>query len=207
MTDPVVSAAALRACLTDAQRIGAISPGGLDDQLVQATGFFADLPPDTEAFVIDLGSGGGLPALPLALRYPATRWVLVEAWARRAALLRRMVRTLDLGERVTVRAERAESVGRSELRGTVDVVTARSFGPAAVALECAAPLLRTGGEVRISVRGDDAGWPGEVRDELGLGPAVDWQVGPFHYRRCVRLGAVSPTYPRRPGVPERRPLF
>jgi 16S rRNA (guanine527-N7)-methyltransferase len=197
----------LRACLAEAQQIGAISPGGLDDQLVQATGYFSDVAADAPLRIVDLGSGGGLPALPLALAYRNTEWVLVEAWARRAALLRRFVRLLELRTRVSVRAERAEVVGRSDLRGWADVVTARSFGPAAVTLECAAPLLRVGGTVRLSVRADDPSWPVEVLDELGLRFDAHWQTERGEYRRCVAVRPCPAKWPRRPGVPERKPLF
>jgi 16S rRNA (guanine527-N7)-methyltransferase len=157
--------------------------------------------------VIDLGSGGGLPALPLALTHPHTRWVLVEAWGRRAALLRRSVRTLGLVARVEVLAQRAELVGRGPHRGHADLVTARSFGPAAVTLECAAPLLRVGGEVRISVRQDEPAWPVSVLDRLGLDAPVQWTHGESAYRRCTLVRPSADDLPRRPGVPERRPLF
>jgi 16S rRNA (guanine527-N7)-methyltransferase len=199
--------AVLRRCLQDAQQIGAISPGGLDDQFVQATGYFSDLPPTLVADVIDLGSGGGLPALPLALVYPGTRWVLVEAWARRAALLRRSIRTLGLTTRVEVLAERAELVGRGLRRGSADLVTARSFGPAAVTLECAVPMLRLGGEVRVSVRHDEPAWPVDILARLGLGVPTQWTHGSATYRRCTLVHECPDEFPRRPGVPERRPLF
>lgn len=91
----------LRDCLQDAQQIGAIGIGGLDDRLVQATGFFSGLSPDLDALVCDLGSGGGLPALPSHSPTPGTRWVLVEAWERRADLLRRSIRRLGIGDRVS----------------------------------------------------------------------------------------------------------
>jgi 16S rRNA (guanine527-N7)-methyltransferase len=193
--------------LQDAQQIGAISPGGLDEKFVQATGYFSDLPDTVDADVVDLGSGGGLPALPLALAYPGTRWVLVEAWERRAALLRRFVRTLRLGSRVEVLAQRAELAGRGPRRECADLVTARSFGPAAVTLECAAPLLRVGGEVRVSVRQDEPEWPADVLGRLGFGAPVQWTHVGAAYRRCTLTSPCPETFPRRPGVPERRPLF
>lgn len=202
-----MSSGVLLECLHDAQQIGAISPGGLDAQLVQATGFFFGLSADLEARVCDLGSGGGLPALPLALAYPNTRWVLVEAWERRADLLRRSVRRLGLVDRVTVRAARAEVVGRSDLRGAFDMVTARSFGPAAVTLECAAPLLRLGGEVRLSVRGTDLPWPADALAGWGLGAVTNWTRAVNHYRGLVQVERCPGRWPRRVGVPERRPIF
>lgn len=197
----------LHECLRDAQLIGAIGPGGLDEQLVQATGLFSGLLSDLDGVVCDLGSGGGLPALPLALAYPRTRWVLVEAWERRADLLRRSVRRLGIGDRVVVRAVRAEVVGRGAERGTFDLVTARSFASPAVTLECAAPLLRIGGEVRLSVRGSDLDWPIDALHAWGLGAPTSWTVEGNHYRRLSQLVPCPARWPRRVGVPERRPVF
>ncbi len=197
----------LDAALADARRSGAIGPGPLAEHLHQALGYLAAglVPPAARVF--DLGSGGGLPALPLALERPDTQWLLVEAWRRRADTLRRTVRVLGLDSRVEVTADRAEDVGRGAYRGTADVVTARAFGPAAVTLECAAPLLRAGGVVICSVRDDDAPWPPAILAELGLGDVCDWRLARFRYRAARSRGTTDPRFPRRAGVPERRPLF
>ncbi len=197
----------LEAALTDARRIGAIGPGALAEHLDHAFGYLTpgDLAPGAQ--VLDLGSGGGLPALPLALLRPDTRWILVEAWRRRVDTLRRTVRLLGLEDRVTVLAARAEDVGRGPWRARIDLVTARSFAIAPVTLECAAPFLRLGGTVRCSVRDDEPAWPVAALDALGLGELQEWRVGRFTYRACTATRACAPTYPRRAGVPERRPLF
>jgi len=200
--------ATLLACLGDAQRIGAIGRGSLDAQLAHAAGYFAPWPLPVRARVIDLGSGGGIPALPLALAHPETTWTLVEAWTRRAVLLRRFVAELGLGGRVEVLAERAEHVGRTSARGTADIVTARSFGPPAVTLECAAPLLRVGGRAVLSVREEEPSWPADVLVGLGLSPVTsEWHEGRFAYRSVVAISGCPERFPRRVGQPERRPLF
>jgi 16S rRNA (guanine527-N7)-methyltransferase len=197
----------LEAALTAARRIGAIGPGALAEHLDQAFGYLAPGGLAPGAQVLDLGSGGGLPALPLALVRPDTRWILVEAWRRRADTLRRTVRLLGLEDRVTVLADRAEDVGRGPWRARIDVVTARSFAIAPVTLECAAPLLRPGGTLRCSVRDDEPTWPPEVLAALGLGHLREWRVGRFAYRACTATHPCAETFPRRAGVPERRPLF
>jgi hypothetical protein len=76
-----------------------------------------------------------------------------------------------------------------------------------VTLECAAPLLRSGGELRVSVRHDEADWSADVLTRLGFDAPVQWLVGTAAYRRCVLANRCPEDYPRRPGVPERRPLF
>ena len=193
-------------CLREAQRTGSVGSGALEDHLEQAAGYFASGGPPG-GVCVDLGSGGGLPALPLALAYPTTSWTLVEAWERRAALLRRFVRLLELTGRVSVVHDRAERAARGSLRGAADVVTARSFGPAAVTLECAAPLVRVGGQIILSVREAELPWPIDQLEQLGLGAGTDWQAGRFHYR-CVESVARCPEkYPRRPGQAEKIPLF
>ena len=197
----------LYGCLREAQRIGAVGPGSLDDQLTQSLGFAAGPTFGLTGRVIDLGSGGGLPALPLACAWPDSTWLLVESWTRRAALLRRFVRELALASRVVVTSERAELVGHGAERGNADVVTARSFGPAAVTLECAAPHLTAGGRVLISVRASDPPWPSERLDAVGLAFETEWRIERFVYRSLISTGVCPGAFPRRPGVPERLPLF
>lgn len=199
--------AQLLAGLRGAQGAGAVGPGALEDQLSQAAGFFPDEIHPGRGRVIDLGSGAGLPALPLALAYPDTRWLLVEARLRRAMALRRLVRELALQDRVAVSELRAEIVGHSAERGTADVVTARSFGPAAVTLECAAPLLRMGGLVIVSVAAEDPAWPEQALSELGLVAGVGWQVGRFRYQSALAVRECPQDFPRDPQAWGRSPLF
>lgn len=193
-------------CLREAQRTGSVGSGALEDHLEQAAGYFASFPP-LDGVCVDLGSGGGLPALPLALAYSATSWTLVEAWERRAALLRRFVRLLDLTGRVTTVHDRAERVAQGILRGKADVVTARSFGPPAVTLECAAPMVRVGGQIVLSVREAEPPWPIDRLKQLGLVCGSDWQVGRFHYRSAESVARCPERFPRRPGQAEKSPLF
>lgn len=93
------------------------------------------LRPDDAAF-LDLGSGGGFPALPLAiaLKGRPCRFVLVEANARKASFLRAVAR--ELGLAVTVDARRSEDIDPAQL-GPIDVITARALAP----LPALCPLL------------------------------------------------------------------
>jgi len=170
----------------------------------------------TPTTVVDLGSGGGVPGLVLAARWEGATLTLIEAGTRRAVFLRRAVLDLGLEERVRVAGERAETVGRAEgQRGAADVVTARSFGRPAVVAECAAPLLRTGGllvvseppPARLTAREPaDARWSEPGLAQLGMGPAQ--QVGGRFRFAAVRQESPCPDrFPRRVGVPAKRPLF
>ncbi len=155
---------------------------------------------------IDLGTGGGVPGLVLAVALPWIRWVLVDSMQRRSSILDEAVVQLGMSDRVTVRCCRAEDLGREPaIRQRADLVVARSFGPPAVTAECAGPLLRLGGRLLVSEPPDSGGqrWPAGPLQELGIEP-----VGVE--RGIMVLAKVADTpdrYPRRVGVPSKRPLF
>jgi 16S rRNA (guanine527-N7)-methyltransferase len=158
----------------------------------------------------DLGSGGGVPGLPLALHATGCAWVLIEAAVRRAAFLRRAIERLGLEARVTVVEERAETVGRRpEFRGAFHLVVARSFGPPAVVAECAAPLLLVGGRAVISEPPDGTGerWPAAGLAGLGLVAARTTHAAGATYQILEQASLCPERYPRRVGVPVKRPLF
>ena len=194
--------------LAEARRLGWIGQGPLEDQ-VRHAGAFTQLLGEGPGVVFDLGSGGGLPALPAAVAAPAWSWVLVESQLRRADHLRSAVRRLDLGDRVEVLHARAEDVGRDPARrGTADAVTARSFGPPALVAECAAPLLRVGGRLLVSEPpGGPDRWPPEGLAVLGLGPAEPSTIEGRHFVTLRSVAPTAATYPRRSRVHGRRPLF
>lgn len=159
---------------------------------------------------VDLGSGGGALGLPLAVLVPGVEWVLIESSRTRADFLRRAVGRLGLTE-VVVCAVPAEVAGRDDgLRAQADVVFARSFGPPATTAECGAPLLRVGGMLAVTEPPEEPGdereparWPPAPLETLGL--ALGPRVGAFQ-TLCQRERC-SDRFPRRTGVPRRRPLF
>jgi 16S rRNA (guanine527-N7)-methyltransferase len=206
---------AVHEALEAGQRVGFLGDVSLDDQITHALGFAAAVDAvgdEAPRVVVDLGSGGGLPALVLVEWWSRTRFVLVEAHERRAEHLRLAVARTVTGDRVTVLHERAEVVGnRTEWRGTCDVVTARSFGRPAVTAECAAPFLRVGGLLVVSEPPTDVGrdrWQRAGCAELGLEPVRTVRVGGrFGYQVLVQRMACPERFPRRTGVPAKRPLF
>ena len=109
----------------------------------------AGLVPDG-ACLVDVGSGAGLPGIPLALARPDTRVVLVEPLARRVDWLREVI--VDLGVAVEVERGRAEEdVVRRRWEGA-DVVTSRAVAPLARLAGWCLPLLRPGGQM-LAVKG------------------------------------------------------
>jgi 16S rRNA (guanine527-N7)-methyltransferase len=112
----------------------------------------AELMPDG-ARVVDIGSGAGLPGIPLALARPDLRIVLVEPLARRVEWLREVVADLELA--VEVERGRAEDVVVRRRWEGADVVTARAVAPLARLAGWSLPLLRTGGRL-FAVKGSSA---------------------------------------------------
>lgn len=163
---------------------------------------------------LDLGSGGGVPGIVLALARPNMRWTLVDSVRKKATAMRGFVDALAL-ERVEVLAERAEVLGRDPAhREAFDVVAARACAALPVLVEYALPLLRVGGTLLA--------WKGPIGENeledgaaaaalLGGGTAVVRPsgiaaLGDHRFVLVDKERATPDRYPRRPGDPARRPL-
>jgi 16S rRNA (guanine527-N7)-methyltransferase len=166
--------------------------------------------------VVDLGSGAGVPGLVLATRWE-TSFLLVDAHHRRAEFLTSAVRELELTSRVEVAAVRAEELGRTaKMRGTFELVTARGFGRPAVVAECAAPLLAVGGHLVVSEPPPEVAqsadrWPSAGLEDLGMASLGVRQIRDsgreYHFMIAVQELVCPSGFPRRVGVPAKRPLF
>lgn len=190
--------------LTRSRALGFLGPGPVADHIDHATGF-VDALAGCRGRVIDLGSGGGVPGLVVAVARPDLDVILVDAMGKRCRFLEEAV--LALGLRATVVEGRAEVLARGPLRGSADVVLARSFGPPAVTAECAAPLLRDGGLLIVSEPPDAADrWPAGPLADLGLTAVRRTESSPV--LQVLRLSSPCPErFPRRDGMPAKRPLF
>jgi 16S rRNA (guanine527-N7)-methyltransferase len=199
----------LRPVLARSHVLGFLGPGDPMFHVEHARGFADELGAST--LVIDLGSGGGVPGLVLAL-LDDRRYVLVDAMRKRCDFLELAVEMLGLRDRVEVVCARAEEVGRrADRRGVADAVVARSFGQPALTAECAAPLLRVDGRLVVSEPPDaersDARWDPVGLDRLGLVDRGRRTHGASGYRLLVQARVCPDEYPRRTGVPAKRPLF
>ncbi len=126
------------------------------------------LDPDATTTVVDLGSGGGVPALVLA-QLESWRVVMVEQRRRRVDALELGVAELDLRWQTSVVGGEAAHLARSSLREVADVVTARSFARPGVAAEIGAAIALDGGLVVIADSGDRSDrWPAAGLASLGL---------------------------------------
>lgn len=203
----------LHDALDRSRALGYLGPGPVEGHIRHAMAF-AEAVVEPPARALDLGAGGGLPGLVLATTiWPACRWTFVDAQRKRTDFLELAVESLGLADRVSVITERAEVVGRDpEQRDAYDLVVARSFGPPAVTAECAAPLLRAGGRLVVSEppTGSADRWPDAGLREVGLtDPAAVASPGPppTHLIVLTRNDQALDRYPRRVGIPTKRPLF
>ncbi len=160
--------------------------------------------------VIDVGSGAGLPGIPLAITMPEVRFGLLEATGKKAAFLDRLMGALELSN-VEVINERAETIGRDRRhhRERYDLVVARAVGRMAVLLELATPLVRVGGHV-LAIKGRKA--PQEIVEAKQALVLLRCRVvGTTRTRTGTivsieKTGHTPPGFPRRPGEPRRAPL-
>ena len=162
----------------------------------------------------DLGSGAGLPGLPLAARYPDTAFTLIDAQQRRLSWVAATAAELGLAN-VTTMHGRLEDLGRGPEREQFDVATARALGPLPVVAELGLPLLRVGGTLIVPRGRPDEAELREVRQACSLLGGEITSVVPNPASPIDPIGFVvimtktvptSPRFPRRSGMPARHPL-
>ena len=162
----------------------------------------------------DLGSGAGLPGLPLAIAHRSTSFTLIDAQQRRLAWVASTAGELRLTNLTVVHA-RLEEYARGPARESFDVATARALGALPVVAEFGLPLLKIGGQLLVP-RGqpDDEELEQLVAACNQLGGRLD-EVVPNPSSPIDRVGfvvimakiaATSPRFPRRSSVPARTPL-
>lgn len=174
--------AGLSRAFAQAQERGWIGPQAIDRHIDHSLGFAA-VAASVPTVAVDVGSGGGLPALVLAAAWPHTRWTLVESSLARAAFLELHCAHLGWSDRVEVLHITVEHLGDNEqYRGRADLVTARSFGPPSPVIEAAAPLLRTGGQLIVSAAPDATPWPSDMLAKQGMAPDRLTQSPPRFHR-------------------------
>lgn len=163
---------------------------------------------------VDLGSGGGLPGIPLAAALPADRALLVESVGKKARFLETVLLDTGLANHVAVAHVRAEAVVSTPgERGSWPAVTARAVAPLADLVELAFPLLRPDGILVAWKRGDLAAELAAARRAaagLGGGNLAVRPVGVPALAGHVlvvatRLGDVEGTFPRGPATRRRQP--
>jgi 16S rRNA (guanine527-N7)-methyltransferase len=208
----------LEQAYAEAVRLGFLGPreqGRLwERHLNDALGLAAIRRPRPEERWADLGSGAGLPGLPLAVAHPATSFTLIDAQRHRVDWIAATATRLGLAN-VTVVHSRLEDYGRGPARQSFEVATARALGPLPVVAELGLPLLKVGGQLLIPRGRPDSGELEQARTACTqLGGRIDGVIpnpaSPIDQVGFVvimaKIAATSPRFPRRSGVPARTPL-
>ena len=163
---------------------------------------------------IDVGSGAGFPGVPLAILRPGIRFTLLDSLGKRVEFLRSVIEALGLNaEAVHLRAE--DAARRPELRESFDIAMARAVAPMNVLCEYLLPFARVGGHM-LALKGPTLGEEldraapaiallgGQPEGTVPLAiPGRDWD------HRAAWIAKIAPTperYPRRAGLPEKKPL-
>ena len=170
--------------------------------------------PEGSKTLADVGSGAGFPGIPLAIMLPDVRITLIDALDKRVKFLNDVIKALGLNA-VAVHA-RCEDAGKNPaLREQFDVVTSRAVAALNILCELSLPIVKVGGYM-IAYKGpiwqEEAAQAENALSLLGGSvecakpadiPGRDWD------HKLVYIKKISPTpekYPRRPGMPEKRPL-
>lgn len=169
----------------------------------------------TASDVVDIGSGGGLPGIPIKIAVPGINMVLLEATQKKCDFLRYVIDTLQI-ERVSVANVRAEEAGRDpDYRARFDMAVVRAVAELPVLVEYGVPLLKVGGilmamkgrlsEEELETGGRAAEIIGakleDVREVAEVGEGIERRIV------LVRKDQLTHSrYPRRTGMPKKRPL-
>ena len=166
---------------------------------------------ETGGRLMDVGAGAGFPGLPLKIAYPQLDVYLLDATAKKTAFLSHVGKALGL-DGVTVLTGRAEELARDPaLREAFDVVVSRAVSKMRVLAELTLPFARVGGLV-IAQKGTGVhNEIAEARDAIGQtgGELREIRQAAGTEGALVVVDKIGPTperYPRRTGIPSKRPL-
>lgn len=165
--------------------------------------------------VVDIGTGAGLPGIPLAIARPDLKFSLIDSTGKKIKFLESAVSALGL-ENVRLYAKRVEELGQTaQHRAAYDIAISRAVGPMSMVLEYSLPLLRVGGTV-LAMKGPKATEELAVCDKalskLGGSEVQAERAYPSSFENdlvlvCVRKTRATPrAYPREAGSAKRLPL-
>ena len=172
--------------------------------------------PRTEGIrLIDVGAGAGFPGLPLTIVFPRIQVTLLEATGKKTRFLNHIITTLNLPNATTLNARAEEAGQMPDQRAQYAVAVARAVARLPALLEYLLPLVQIGGQA-IAMKGETA--PEEIADARRALDILGGQVKSVeavklpgledihHLIVIEKIAPTPPQYPRRPGVPTRKPL-
>jgi 16S rRNA (guanine527-N7)-methyltransferase len=161
--------------------------------------------PRTGSSVIDIGSGGGVPGIVIAILRPDLEMTLLDADRRKSGFLIHVAGLLGLPS-VRVVAERAEDAGRrGGMRESFDLAISRAAAPPPVLCELALPLVRVGGALCALVSDAPAALAACAAAASACGGGAP-EAPADGILRVAKIGPTRDEYPRRPGTPDRHPI-
>ncbi len=165
--------------------------------------------------IIDVGSGAGFPGIPLRIALTDIRLTLLESTMKKVRFLSHVTDKLGL-DNVEIITGRAENLARDkQYRESFDIVLSRALAPLSVLVELTMPLCKIGGQVIALKKGD-------IREEISAANKAivalggesreiqPVQIEEFTDNRCLviinKIWETPDKYPRRPGIPAKRPV-
>ncbi len=182
------------------------------DSLTVALALKPPTPPDFP--VIDVGTGAGLPGIPLKILWPQIRLVLLEATAKKTVFLHHIITKLGLKGVAVVGGRAEELAHQSQYREQFGLVLSRAVARLATLVELALPFCAIGGHLVAQKQGNIDEEVKEAERAIGLlggkgGGVAEIPLAELATHRLVIIEKIAPTpekHPRRPGLPARRPL-
>ncbi len=193
----------------------AVSRHYLDSATLVMSERFSSLCNTVGASLIDVGTGPGLPGIVLKLLFPKLRVTLLDASAKKCAFLKEACSVLSLRD-VTIVSERAELQAHVDgFRESFDLVVSRAVAKLSVLAEYSLPLCRIGGNM-IAMKGRSVDKElidaksavqklgGEITEIVNCSARISGMEGRLVV--VTKVKSTSEIYPRRPGIPGKRPI-